>query len=74
MRSGLEIKLMGIINVTPDSFSDGGLYHESDTAVDQALRLIADGADILDMLPGDIAESYEPQPYRFVFAHWQTFL
>ncbi len=49
MRSELDIKLMGIINVTPDSFSDGGLYHESDTAVDQALRLIADGADILDI-------------------------
>ena len=49
MITELNIKLMGIINVTPDSFSDGGLYHESDTAVDQALRLIADGADILDI-------------------------
>jgi hypothetical protein len=32
------------------------------------------GANILDMLPGDIAEPYEPQPYRFVFTHWQTSL
>ncbi len=45
----LDVKLMGIINVTPDSFSDGGLYRESENAVDQALRLIADGADILDI-------------------------
>lgn len=49
MRTELDIKLMGIINVTPDSFSDGGLYRESENAVDQALRLIADGADILDI-------------------------
>ena len=49
MITELNIKLMGIINVTPDSFSDGGLYHDSENAVDQALRLIADGADILDI-------------------------
>jgi len=44
-----DIKLMGIINVTPDSFSDGGLYRQSHDAVEQARRLIADGADILDI-------------------------
>ena len=49
MKTAPEIKLMGIINVTPDSFSDGGLYRDTDTAVDQALRLIADGADMLDI-------------------------
>ncbi len=40
---------MGIINVTPDSFSDGGLYRQSADAVEQGRRLIADGADILDI-------------------------
>jgi len=40
---------MGVINVTPDSFSDGGLYLDRDRAVDYALRLIEDGADIIDI-------------------------
>lgn len=41
--------VMGIINVTPDSFSDGGLNASPPLAVDFAERLIADGADILDV-------------------------
>lgn len=41
--------LMGIINVTPDSFSDGGKFFDSDRAIMQGLRLIAEGADILDI-------------------------
>jgi dihydropteroate synthase len=40
---------MGIVNVTPDSFSDGGQFLESQAAVDHALRLLDDGADILDI-------------------------
>ncbi|MBW3539880.1 MAG: dihydropteroate synthase [Planctomycetes bacterium] len=40
---------MGIVNVTPDSFSDGGQFFEHGMAVDHALRLAADGADILDV-------------------------
>ncbi|MBS0202002.1 MAG: dihydropteroate synthase [Planctomycetes bacterium] len=40
---------MGIVNVTPDSFSDGGLFLTADAAVDQALKLIEEGADILDI-------------------------
>ena len=40
---------MGIVNVTPDSFSDGGLFFDSDAAVRQALRLLEDGADIIDI-------------------------
>jgi dihydropteroate synthase len=40
---------MGILNVTPDSFSDGGNFASFDAAVAQAERLIADGADILDV-------------------------
>jgi dihydropteroate synthase len=41
--------LMGIVNVTPDSFSDGGKYLDSDAAVAHALGLVADGADLLDI-------------------------
>jgi dihydropteroate synthase len=42
-------KLMGIVNVTPDSFSDGGKFDSTDSAVKQALRLVESGADILDI-------------------------
>ncbi len=42
-------KLMGIVNVTPDSFSDGGLYLDSDAAIEHGRRLAADGADVLDI-------------------------
>jgi dihydropteroate synthase len=40
---------MGIVNVTPDSFSDGGLYLEADAAAAHGERLAAEGADILDV-------------------------
>jgi dihydropteroate synthase len=40
---------MGILNVTPDSFSDGGRFTSRDRAVQQARKLIADGADIVDV-------------------------
>ena len=42
-------KLMGIVNVTPDSFSDGGQFAAADAAVEHALRLVEEGADILDI-------------------------
>lgn len=41
--------VMGIVNATPDSFSDGGRFLAPDAALDHARRLIADGADILDI-------------------------
>jgi dihydropteroate synthase len=41
--------LMGIVNVTPDSFSDGGRFYDANAAADYALQLAADGADILDI-------------------------
>ena len=41
--------IMGILNVTPDSFSDGGKYNDTDRAVLHARQMIADGADILDI-------------------------
>lgn len=42
-------KLMGILNVTPDSFSDGGRWSTIEKAVEQGLRLVQEGADILDI-------------------------
>jgi dihydropteroate synthase len=41
--------LMGILNVTPDSFSDGGRFHDTDAAVERGLALAAAGADIVDI-------------------------
>lgn len=41
--------MMGIVNVTPDSFSDGGRYATVDQAVERAMALVAQGADILDL-------------------------
>ncbi|MGP4007179.1 dihydropteroate synthase [Streptomyces sp. 4N124] len=41
--------IMGILNVTPDSFSDGGLYADTRRAVDRGLELAAQGADIVDV-------------------------
>jgi len=61
-------RIMGIVNVTPDSFSDGGKYVSRQAAIDHALQLIEDGADILDVggestRPGAVAvpvdEEYE---------------
>jgi dihydropteroate synthase len=41
--------IMGVVNVTPDSFSDGGLFLDADVAVEHGLRLVDEGADILDV-------------------------
>src|SRR5262245_39553739 len=41
--------LMGIVNVTPDSFSDGGRFLDHDAAIAHAKKLLDDGADILDV-------------------------
>lgn len=41
--------VMGVVNVTPDSFSDGGLYLGTEAAVEHGLTLLAEGADILDI-------------------------
>jgi dihydropteroate synthase len=46
---GAATRVMGILNVTPDSFSDGGLLHSVDGAVDAALAMFADGAAIVDI-------------------------
>jgi dihydropteroate synthase len=53
-------KIVGILNVTPDSFSDGGLYLEPNAAVEKARALIAQGADIIDIG----AESSRPEAQK----------
>jgi dihydropteroate synthase len=44
-----EFRIMGVVNVTPDSFSDGGLFLDPDAAIRQGLELDAEGAAILDI-------------------------
>lgn len=63
--------IMGILNVTPDSFSDGGLHFDRDRAVDTALRMEADGADIIDIggestRPGSAAVPWEDECERII--------
>ncbi len=49
LEMGKRTLIMGIVNVTPDSFSDGGLYLASGQAVAHALQLLDEGADIIDV-------------------------
>lgn len=46
---GKKTYIMGILNVTPDSFSDGGKYHRLSNAIDHTAQMIKDGADIIDI-------------------------
>jgi len=48
-RAGRRTLIMGVLNVTPDSFSDGGRFFTPDAALRQAERMVAEGADILDI-------------------------
>src|ERR1700733_4926790 len=49
LQLGKRTLVMGVINVTPDSFSDGGTYFDRDHAVERGRHLLDDGADILDV-------------------------
>lgn len=62
---------MGIINVTPDSFSDGGLFFDPDRAIEYGLKLESEGADIIDIggestRPGSIPVSAEDEIKRVI--------
>lgn len=46
---GKKTYIMGILNVTPDSFYDGGRYNSREKASEQALKMVQDGADIIDI-------------------------
>jgi len=63
--------VMGILNTTPDSFSDGGQFNSSETAINHALKMIQEGADIIDVggestRPGAAAVSVEDEMERVV--------
>jgi dihydropteroate synthase len=49
LQLGKRTLIMGVVNVTPDSFSDGGINLERDRAVENAIKLLQDGADIIDV-------------------------
>ncbi|HPZ50493.1 MAG TPA: dihydropteroate synthase, partial [Propionibacteriaceae bacterium] len=44
-----QTRIVGILNVPPDSFSDGGLYDRTETAVAHGLAMVAEGADVVDV-------------------------
>jgi dihydropteroate synthase len=49
LQLGVRTQVMGVLNVTPDSFSDGSLFFDPAAAIDRALRMLDEGADILDI-------------------------
>ena len=55
-------RVMGIVNVTPDSFSDGGRYAATEMAIAHGLRLVEEGADILDVGGESTRPNAEPVP------------
>lgn len=59
---GRRTLVMGILNVTPDSFSDGGSYADANAAVDCALAMAAEGADIIDIGGESTRPGAEPVP------------
>lgn len=54
--------IMGVLNVTPDSFSDGSLYFDKSSAIKQALQMVEDGADIIDIGGESTRPGSEPLP------------
>jgi dihydropteroate synthase len=57
-------KVMGIVNVTPDSFSDGGMYFRPEEAVRRALNMAEEGADIIDFGAESTRPGAEPIPWE----------
>ena len=60
---------MGVLNVTPDSFSDGGLYDTFDAAVARGLEMMAAGADVIDVGGESSRPGAEPVPTEVELAH-----
>ena len=61
-RLGLKTWIMGVLNVTPDSFSDGGQYLDKEKAIGRGLRLIEEGSDIIDIGGESTRPGSEPIP------------
>lgn len=57
---GKNTLIMGILNMTPDSFSDGGKYNHLDEAVERALQMVKDGADIIDIGGESTRPGFDP--------------
>ena len=71
---GKRTLIMGIVNVTPDSFSDGGLYLDPAQAVTHAIQLLEEGADIIDVggestRPGSIVAVNAEEELRLSLIH-----
>ena len=47
--TGKKTLVMGILNVTPDSFYDGGKYYDIENALNRARKMVEDGVDIIDV-------------------------
>lgn len=56
--------IMGVLNVTPDSFSDGGNYNDSERAKEHAMKMIDDGADIIDIGGESTRPGADPVPEK----------
>jgi len=70
---GKKTYIMGILNVTPDSFSDGGKFFSVDDAVKQALKMEKEGADIIDIGGESTRPGSEPISFEEEIAnpqHW----
>lgn len=68
---GNKTLIMGILNITPDSFSDGGRYAAREAAIDHAKRMVAEGADIIDIggestRPGSEKVTVEEELHRVI--------
>ena len=57
---GKKSLIMGILNVTPDSFSDGGKYNKIDQAIHRAKELVENGADLIDIGGESTRPGYTP--------------
>ena len=66
---GKKTYIMGILNVTPDSFSDGGKFFSIDDAIKQALKMEKDGADIIDIG----GESTRPGSESSNTCYWRSY-
>ncbi|MEO2208119.1 dihydropteroate synthase [Paenibacillus pabuli] len=71
LKLGTRTQIMGILNVTPDSFSDGGRYNQVDLAVAHAIQMMEDGADLIDIggestRPGSEVVSAEEELSRII--------
>ncbi len=71
---GKRTLIMGIVNITPDSFSDGGKCFDEENAVKHALELIDDGADIIDLGAQSTRPGYEEIPPKEEWARLEGVL